>query len=80
MGDRRRRSRLSAASKSTPSRYSRQQAEDFMRGTVAGMRAMPYVERFAWRTRSAPDPIMRSSALYHTNGSLTSSGRLWASL
>lgn len=69
-----------AATKANPSRYSRQETEDFMRATVAGMRAMPYVERFAWKTRSATDPIMRSSALYHTNGSLTSTGRLWASL
>ncbi|MGM0929148.1 MAG: glycosyl hydrolase [Actinomycetota bacterium] len=69
-----------SATKSKPSRYSRAETEDFMRATVAGMRAMPYVERFAWKTRSAFDPIMGSSALYHTNGSLTSTGRLYASL
>ena len=69
-----------AATRSNPSRYSRKETEAFMRETVAGMRAMPYVERFAWKTRSATDPIMRSSALYHSDGSLTSTGRLWASL
>ncbi|NKX55401.1 glycosyl hydrolase [Arthrobacter mobilis] len=69
-----------SATRSNPSRYSRAETEDFMRATVAGMRAMPFVERFAWKTRSAFDPIMGSSALYHTNGKLTSTGRLYASL
>ena len=60
--------------------YSRAQTEDFMRATVAGMRAMPFVERFAWKTRGATDPKMGCSALFHTDGSLTSTGRLYASL
>jgi hypothetical protein len=60
--------------------YSRAQTEDFMRATVAGMRAMPFVERFAWKTRPAGDPVMGSSALFHTNGSLTTTGKLYASL
>lgn len=68
------------ATSTQPSRYSRAQTEDFMRATVAGMRAMPFVERFAWKTRPAGDPKMGSSALFHTNGSLTSTGRLYASL
>ncbi|WP_237715317.1 hypothetical protein [Arthrobacter sp. TB 23] len=34
-----------------------------MRGTVAGMRAMPYVEPFAWKTRAITDPKMGNSAL-----------------
>jgi hypothetical protein len=51
-----------------------------MRATVAGLRAMPFVERFAWKTRPALDPKMGCSALFHTNGSLTSTGRLYASL
>jgi hypothetical protein len=60
--------------------YSRAQTEDFMRATVAGMRAMPFVERFAWKTRPTGDPKMGCSALFHTNGTLTSTGRLYASL
>ena len=60
--------------------YSRAQTEDFMRATVAGMRAMPFVERFAWKTRAATDPRMGCSALFHTDGRLTSTGRLYASL
>jgi hypothetical protein len=68
------------ATSTRPSIYSRGQTEDFMRATVAGMRAMPFVERFAWKTRPALDPKMGSSALFHTNGALTSTGRLYASL
>lgn len=68
------------ATSSNPCRYSRAQTEDFMRATVAGLRAMPFVERFAWKTRSAKDIKMGCSALFHTNGSLTSTGKLYASL
>lgn len=63
-----------------PSRYSGLQIRRFMKDTVAGMRAMPYVERFAWKTRAPFDPIMGASALYHTDGQLTATGRLYASL
>lgn len=62
------------------SRYSRAQTEDFMRGTVAGMRAMPYVERFAWKTRAVTDPKMGNSALFDGRGWRTSTGKLYASL
>jgi hypothetical protein len=68
------------ASSTTPSRYSRSQTNDFMRGTVAGMRAMPYVERFAWKTRASSDPVMGNSALFSPDGSRTSTGLLYASL
>lgn len=68
------------ATSTRPSIYSRAQTEDFMRATVAGLRAMPFVERFAWKTRPALDPKMGCSALFHTNGTLTSTGRLYASL
>lgn len=69
-----------SATSTRPSRYSRAQTNDFMRATVAGMRQMPFVERFAWKTRSISDPYMGSSALYNTDGTLTSTGRLYASL
>lgn len=68
------------ATATKPSRYSRAETEDFMRGTVAGMRAMPYVERFAWKTRAITDPVMGNSALFDQNGWRTSTGRLYASL
>ena len=68
------------ATASRPCVYSRAQTEDFMRATVAGLRAMPFVERFAWKTRPAGDIKMGCSALFHTNGSLTTTGKLYASL
>jgi hypothetical protein len=68
------------ATATKPSRYSRAQTEDFMRGTVAGMRAMPFVERFAWKTRDITDPVMGNSALFDERGWRTSTGRLYASL
>jgi len=61
-------------------RYTTEQVEQFMRETVEGMREMPYVERFAWKTRTVNDPAMWVSALFQNDGSLTSRGRLYASL
>lgn len=69
-----------AATPSRPSRYTGLEIRSFMRGAVAGMRTMPFVERFAWKTRSPFDPVMGASALYHTDGRLTATGRLYASL
>lgn len=69
-----------SATATRPSRYSTAQVHDFMRASVAGMRALPFVERFAWKTRRYGDPIMGASALYNIDGSLTSTGRLYASL
>lgn len=68
------------ATAANPCKYSRAETEDFMRATVAGLRAMPFVERFAWKTRPAGDIKMACSSLFHTSGSLTSTGRLYASL
>lgn len=68
------------ASKKRKSEYSRKEIQDFMKATVNGMRAMPYVERFAWKTRAASDPIMAGSDLFQTNGRLTTTGKLYASL
>jgi hypothetical protein len=44
------------------------------------MRALPFVERFAWKTRSAGDIKMGCSALFNADGTLTSTGRLYAAL
>lgn len=60
--------------------YSRTQVNEYMQETVEGMRARPYVERFAWKTRKAGDYVMGSSALFHTDGALTTTGKLYASL
>ncbi|MEO5780840.1 MULTISPECIES: glycosyl hydrolase [Arthrobacter] len=69
-----------SATPSRPSRYTGVEIRSFMRDAVVGMRAMPFVERFAWKTRAPFDPIMGASALFHTNGQLTETGRLYASL
>ena len=63
-----------------PNRYRRAQVNEFMEATVQGMREMPLVERFAWKTRAAGDIKMGPSTLFHTDGSLTSTGKLDASL
>lgn len=69
-----------SATPARPSRYTGLEIRRFMRDAVAGMRAMPFVERFAWKTRGPLDPIMGASALYHTDGQLTATGSLYASL
>lgn len=68
------------ATRTRRSEYSRKQVETFMRETVKGMRAMPYVERFAWKTRAITDYQMGTSALFDSRGKMTSTGRLYASL
>ncbi len=68
------------ATAANPCKYSRAETEDFMRATVAGMRAMPFIERFAWKTRPAGDIKMGCSTIFKSDGTLTSTGRLWAAL
>jgi Glycosyl hydrolase catalytic core len=60
--------------------YSRSRVEGYMRDIFTGMAELDYVERAAWKTRAATDPQMCSSALFHTDGRLTSTGLLYASL
>ena len=62
-----------------PSHYTGMEIRRFMRDAVAGMRAMPRVERFAWKTGrlSTPSWVLQ---LYHTDGRLTATGKLYASL
>jgi Glycosyl hydrolase catalytic core len=68
------------ATAKSPSRFTEREILAFMRETVAGLREMPFVERFAWKTRAHDDPIMGASALFRSNGSLTSTGELYRSL
>lgn len=68
------------ATRTRRNEYSRKQVETFMRETVKGMRAMPFVERFAWKTRAITDRQMGTSALFDLKGKMTSTGRLYASL
>lgn len=68
------------ATKSSPSRFKESEILDFMRDTAAGLREMPFVERFAWKTRAHGDPIMGASALFQEDGSLSPTGELYRSL
>jgi hypothetical protein len=69
-----------SATPGRPSRYTSREIGHFMHAAVTGMRAMPYVERFAWKSRTPADPAQGPSSLYHTNGQLTPLGKLYASL
>ncbi|WDF32127.1 glycosyl hydrolase [Arthrobacter agilis] len=68
------------ASERNPSRHSPKDIRTFMRETARGLREMPYVERFAWKTRAEDDPIMGASALFQADGTLTPTGELYRSL
>ena len=68
------------ATPTRPSRYSRAQVNEYMREIYAGCRTRAYVQRFAWKTRAATDPQMGTSSLFNTDGTLSSTGRLYASL
>jgi hypothetical protein len=69
-----------SATPSRPSRYTRGEVQAFMRASITGLRAMPFVERFAWYAAGPSNPALGPSALYKTNGQLTAAGRLYASL
>jgi len=68
------------ATATVKNRYSRSQVNEFMEATVKGMHDLGFVERFAWKTRKPGDIAMGSSTLFHTDGSLTSTGKLYATL
>ena len=68
------------ATSTKKNRYSRTQVNEFMEEAVKGLNALPFVERYAWKTRASKDPKMGTSALFHTDGTLTSTGELYASL
>jgi hypothetical protein len=68
------------ATKTNPSRYSRGQVNDYLREIYAGCQQRPHVERFAWKTRDAMDPEMGSSALFWADGTMTPTGKLYATL
>ena len=68
------------ATAKSPTRFTEKEILAFMSETVAGLREMPFVERFAWKTRAHDDPIMGASALFRSNGSLSPTGELYRSL
>lgn len=68
------------ASATVPNKYSRQSVNDFILGIWEGAASRPWLERIAWHTRPIEDPVGTTGALFNTDGSLTSTGSLWASL
>lgn len=60
--------------------YSVDAVSQFMKTIIPELNARPFVERFAWKTRDQSDPNMGTSALFQPDGSLTSLGKLYASL
>ena len=61
-------------------RYSRQAVNDFIVGIWEGAASRPWLERIAWHTRAVTDPVGTTGAIFNTDGTLTSTGQLWASL
>ena len=68
------------ATTTNPSRYGRTQINEYLQEIYAGCKQRSYVERFAWKTRASLDPVMGSSALFHTDGAITSTGKIYAAL
>ena len=65
------------ATPKSPTRFTEKETLAFMSEAVAGLREMPFVERFAWKTRAHDDPIMGASALFRSDGSLSPTGELY---
>lgn len=67
------------ATATTPNRYGRTEINNYLTALWPEVQARPWLERFAWKTRASTDPQMGTGALFHTNGSLTTTGQLYAS-
>ena len=61
-------------------KYSRTQVNDYMAAIFAGAADYPWLERIAWHTRAAGDPVGGTANLFNADGTLTSTGQLYASL
>ena len=60
--------------------YTRDQVNDYMAALWIEVNKRSWLERFAWKTRDANDNQMWFSALFHSDGRLTTTGELYASL
>lgn len=61
-------------------KYGRTQINEYLAALWPELQKRPWLERFAWKTREALDPQMGTGALFHTDGTLTTTGQLYASL
>lgn len=59
-------------------KYSQEQVIEFMKAVLPELDKRPYVERYAWKTRSTSDVNMWSSAIFNDDGSLTKVGQFYA--
>lgn len=62
------------------SKYGRTEIDTYLAALWPELMKRPWLERFAWKTRASTDPQMGTASLFHTNGSLTTTGQLYASL
>jgi len=51
---------------------------EFMKDVLPVLDELPYVEKYAWKTRSPSDANMGTSALFNDDGSLTDLGKVYA--
>ena len=60
------------------SRYTAEQALQFMQRAVPALERMPYVERYAWFSGRPDNPTISQSLLFGADGKLTPLGRVYA--
>jgi len=65
---------------STPSKYTAQDAINFMNIVIPELNSRSYVERYTWKTRSTSDINLGFAALFNDDGSLTSVGHAYANM
>lgn len=61
-------------------RYTRAQVEQYMKDLWVELQKRPWLERFAWKTRSNTDEQMWFSSVFNSNFSRTSTGVVYANL
>lgn len=61
-------------------KYTRAQVDQYITDLWPELQKRPWLERFAWKTRNVNDNQLWFSALFNDDGTLTSTGELYASL
>lgn len=61
-------------------RYTRAEVEQYMKDLWVEIEKRPWLERFAWKTRSNSDEQMWFSSVFNSNGTRTSTGVTYANL
>lgn len=68
------------ASITTPSKYTSDDAINFMKIVIPELERREYVERYSWKTRATSDPNLGFAALFNDDGSLTNVGVAYANI